>query len=257
MNTFLLKYKQWKAKASQSSSRSRKIVGVSFVIAALSIFVYLSWYYFVMPRLIIDEKDTLASAFETGRFLSLYDRYQNTSSTRQGKNGVVIGGVLYPREFGNDDEDEFSVLARRDGPPQNVTLTIPELDIYDAAVELNVDGTNEGIYQNVLRRAVAHFASTAYPGDKGNMFLFGHSKIPILAGSDYESIFTNLPRLKNGATIEVKEEGTTFRYRVSSTAVLSPRDVFILNQPREARLLTLMTCIPPGFGSDRYVAVAN
>lgn len=237
---------------------AKKTIGVSLLLFSVAIFLYLGWFYFVMPRLIINDKDTLASAFDRETYLSLSERYGVYSQINHGQSGIVIGGVLYP--FGENEKNgvsDPSVLSASKEKPHEVKLSVPELNINDAIVELDVDGTNEGIYQSVLREAVAHFANTTYPGQKGNTFLFGHSKIPILAGSDYESIFTNLPRIKNGAIVEVETATTKYRYRVNYTAVLSPRDVFILNQPKEERLLTLMTCIPPGFGSNRYVAVAN
>ncbi|MCA9389867.1 sortase [candidate division WWE3 bacterium] len=237
---------------------AKRTSGVVLLLISGAMFIYLGWFYFIMPRLIVNDKDTLASAFDRETYLSLSERYGVYSHINDGQSGIIIGGVLYP--FGNNGNDSSSgpsVLSASADKPSEVTLSIPELNIHNAAVQIDVDGTNEGIYQTVLRRAVAHFANTAYPGQKGNTFFFGHSKIPILAGSDYESIFTNLPRIKNGAIVEVKTSNAKYRYRVNYTAVLSPKDVFILNQPKEERLLTLMTCIPPGFGSNRYVAVAN
>lgn len=137
------------------------------------------------------------------------------------------------------------------------TITIPALGIKDAKVKTNVDGTNESLYQNALKEAVVHFAGSALPGEQGNVFLFGHSMLPILAHGTYESIFTNLPKLKKGAVIFVEYGNDSLRYLVEQTAVVDPRDVFVLRQPQNEELLTLMTCVPPGFGSDRFIAIAK
>ncbi len=234
----------------------RKLLGVGCIFVAVMIFLYLGWFYFVMPRLIDNQKEELATAFDAEKFFNVYTRHQSSYQT---SDGVIIGGIWYPSSYltsGIDITDQSSIPAPQ-RPTGTIFLSVPELGIKEAVVQLDVDGTNEAIYNTVLTRAVAHFANTAYPGEKGNVFFFGHSKLPILAGSDYESIFTNLPRIKSGAIVEVKAEDRVYRYRINYTAVLSPKDVFILNQPKEERLLTLMTCIPPGFGSDRYVAVAN
>ena len=137
------------------------------------------------------------------------------------------------------------------------TITIPALGIKDAKVLTNVDGTNESIYQNILKEAIAHFLGSAFPGERGNVFLFGHSMLPILARGEYQSIFTNLPKLKKGDVIFVEYGDDSLRYLIEQTAVVNPKDVFVLRQPQSEELLTLMTCIPPGFGSDRFVAIAK
>lgn len=232
----------------------KKILGAVAFSLSSAIGVYLAWFYFVMPRMILNEKTTLEETF-------LYDMSQERFAYDTITSGDVIGGIIYSSEFFRDtlvsDATTIELAPRAERMRQEVALTVPELDIYNARIRLEVDGTQENIYNTVLREAVAHFSGTAYPGEKGNVFLFGHSKLPILAGSDYESIFTNLPRLKNGAVIEVTQGAVRYRYRVNSTAILAPHDVFILNQPEQERLLTLMTCIPPGFNSKRYVAVAS
>jgi len=241
----------------QKKGLLKKILGVVAFSLSSAIGVYLAWFYFVMPNMILDQKVTLEETFlrETPQEYTARTAYDTVSS------GVVIGGILYSSEFFGEalvnETTTIELAPRSERMTQDVVLTVPELDIHNARIRLEVDGTQENIYNTVLRDAVAHFSGTAYPGEKGNVFLFGHSKLPILAGSDYESIFTNLPRLKNGAIIEVTQGQTRYRYRVNNTAILSPKDVFILNQPTQERLLTLMTCIPPGFNSKRYVAVAS
>ncbi len=234
----------------------RKSLGITLVGVALIIFCYLAWFYFVMPRLITNQRVTLEQTFSnTHTPLSL-----NQVNIKHDVEGIVSGGIFYPFGHANTNNEQTRVITlaeREERRAKKTVLSIPDLNIHNALVRFDVDGTNEGIYNTVLREAVAHFANTAYPGEKGNVFLFGHSKLPILAGTDYESIFTNLPRLKNGSIVTILQEDTVYKYRVNSTAVLSPKDVFVLHQPEHERLLTLMTCIPPGFNSSRYVAVAS
>lgn len=137
------------------------------------------------------------------------------------------------------------------------TITIPALGIKDARVQTNIDGTSESTYQKALEEGIAHFAGSALPGEQGNVFLFGHSMLPILARGTYLSIFTDLPKLKKGDVVFVEYGNDSLRYLVEQTAVVDPKDVFVLRQPQNEELLTLMTCIPPGFGSDRFVAIAK
>lgn len=158
--------------------------------------------------------------------------------------------------------NQKSILGLRDTTPQKspyteFSISVPRLNVHDAKVQIDVDGTNESIYLDVLKQAVAHFRGTAYPGERGNSFLFGHSMLPILASSSYESIFTNLPKLREGDVIQVKYGADELTYRIRQTGVVEPTDVSVLRQPHDQRLLTLMTCIPPGFGSNRFVATAE
>lgn len=141
--------------------------------------------------------------------------------------------------------------------PAEFSITIPALGVKDAKVLTNVDGTNESTYQKALEAGIAHFAGSALPGEYGNVFLFGHSMIPILARGTYLSIFTNLPKLKRGDVVFVEYGNENLRYLIEQTAVVNPKDVFVLRQPKNEELITLMTCIPPGFGSDRFVAIAK
>jgi len=241
----------------QKSKLIKKILGAVAFSLSSAIGIYLLWFYFVMPKMILNQRTTLEESF----FRDMSQGYASQTAHQAISSGTIIGGIIYSSDFFGDtlvsETTTIELASRAERMQQEAVLTVPELNIYDARIRLEVDGTQENIYNTVLRDAVAHFSGTAYPGEKGNVFLFGHSKLPILAGSDYESIFTNLPRLKNGAVIEVTQGQTRFRYRVNSTAILSPKDVFILNQPEQERLLTLMTCIPPGFNSKRYVAVAS
>lgn len=136
-------------------------------------------------------------------------------------------------------------------------ISVPALDITDGRVKVGVDGTDEKKYLPVLKEAIAHFQGTALPGEFGNVFLFGHSMIPVLAGHSYESIFTNLPKLKTNDLIFVRYGIRQLTYRVRQTAVVSPQNIFVLKQPKSEKLLTLMTCIPPGFGPERFIAIAE
>lgn len=148
-----------------------------------------------------------------------------------------------------------SVLS--ENTDNQVKISVPALGIFDRVVQLNVNGTDERIYDQVLTKAVAHLKGSALPGQTGNTFLFGHSKLPIFASNDYESIFTDLPKIKAGDVVRVEYQNTEYTYQISQTGVVNPKDVFITNQPSNKKMLTLMTCIPPGFDNQRYITVGE
>lgn len=136
-------------------------------------------------------------------------------------------------------------------------LSIPRLNIKNARVLTNVDGTSKEEYLKSLKEAVAHFKGTALPGEVGNIFLFGHSMLPILARGQYESIFTKLPKLQKNDVVKINYNNQELTYQVEQTAVVGPNDVFVLNQNQTEQKITLMTCIPPGFGEKRFVVIGK
>lgn len=227
-----------------------RLGGILFFLLGLSGLMYLGWVYVVwgqtLPKFSQDELFAVKSSF--GDLLTqaettttnILDEYQPVSEIKIEQTVPALSAqkVLSDKDF-------------------QTRLSVPALSIENALVELDVDGSDERIYDTVLTRAVGHLENSAYPGDFGNTFLFGHSKLPILAGSDYESIFTNLPKVKVGDVVRVQYEGVEYTYQINQTGVVDPDDVFIMNQPKTKKMLTLMTCIPPGFDSQRYITVGE
>jgi len=154
------------------------------------------------------------------------------------------------------------VLGTNDSEPTYITdqlsLSIPRLGLEKMKVALDVDGNDERIYNGILTKAIAHLKKSAYPGQFGNVFIFGHSRLPILSGGgQYASIFTDLPQIRIGDVVKLYEKGIEYTYQISQTGVVEPSDVFITNQPPTKKMVTIMTCIPPGFASQRYIIVGE
>ncbi len=255
----------------ESTFHIKKLVGVLLIAFGLLGFSYLGWTYVVwgatLPTFsdtsVFDTANSKVQGPENGGFASLLSEKDSKKT--------VDGSATTPTEIAknpstSDGEDSFLDIKRDrvlgesttgTKPAGGVYLDLPRLGIQNAKVELDVDGTSERIYDTVLTRALAHLQKSAYPGQYGNTFIFGHSKLPIWAGSDYESIFTNLPKVKVGDVVYIRVDGTRYEYQVMQTGVVSPSDVFITNQPASKKMLTLMTCIPPGFANNRYITVAE
>ena len=251
----------------ESKFHLQKVLGMLFILIGLAGFAYLAWTYVAWGAML--PKFDGSSLFESGSnrevqvsgggFAALLgtsdvsessDRKEPFSEDAEGVSADESHSVVgLNRTLGERTVDNPSTAG--------VFLSVPRLGIQDARVELDVDGENEAIYDTVLTRALAHLQKSAYPGEYGNTFIFGHSKLPVLAGSDYESIFTNLPKVKVGDLIKVRVDDTVYVYQVMQTGVVNPSDVFIMNQPETKKMLTLMTCIPPGFANQRYITVAE
>lgn len=138
----------------------------------------------------------------------------------------------------------------------NYRLYIGKLDLSGAPIILNVDGSNQSKYLKALESGVAHFLGTAYPGQKGNSFIFGHSEYYWNKPGAFKRVFRHLDKLEIGDKIIIKSDKNEYRYKVKEKKIVSPKDTAIIAQTEDYRL-TLMTCWPPGTTSKRLVVIAK
>ena len=118
------------------------------------------------------------------------------------------------------------------------TISIPKLDIEDAIVE--VGGKS-------LEKSLIQYPGTASPGKAGNAVIFGHSILPQFYNpKNYLAVFSLLPTLDKGDSIQVKYDGVAYSYIVEDMFEVLPTDLQILDQQPDSSYLTLVTCVPPG-----------
>ncbi len=129
------------------------------------------------------------------------------------------------------------------------SLSIPRLDIKDAKVVVGGED---------LTASLVHYLPESMPGEYGNVAIFGHSTLPQLYNTkDYKTIFTYLPSLEKGDMIQVKVGDIEYEYEVTSSFVVDPTEVSILEQTKDGSYLTLVTCVPPGTYWKRLVVKAR
>lgn len=141
-----------------------------------------------------------------------------------------------------------------------MTLTIPKLSIKDLPVKMNVNSFNETAYMPLLERSLAHFQGTSIPGKPGNTFIYGHSANELLAKSNYNNpkyAFSFLGDLDIGDEIIVKFFGKEYKYSMYKLKMVSSEDISPIYSTSEDQHLTLMTCWPPGIGSERLIVMSN
>jgi sortase A len=90
-----------------------------------------------------------------------------------------------------------------------------------------------GSDSRTLRLAVGHIPGTALPGEAGNVGLAAHR----------DTFFRRLGEIQENDEVRVVTPEGTFSYRVNSTRVVNPTDVWVLD-PTAAPALTLVTCYP-------------
>ncbi|MCL5784154.1 MAG: class E sortase [Patescibacteria group bacterium] len=140
----------------------------------------------------------------------------------------------------------------RKGPP-------PYREFYLTIPTINLDNIKVVVESNNFDQNLAQMPGTALPGEKGNVFITGHSSLPILYDpKNFKTIFTHLPEVKKGDQIIVEANGQYFNYEVQSLRIVDPKDVWVIKPPdNEGRYLTLMTCVPPGLYIKRLIVLAK
>lgn len=143
----------------------------------------------------------------------------------------------------------FSTLTRESQVTYaKFTVTIPRLKIENSQVEVD---------SNDLSQGLAHLPGSALPGEKGNMFISGHSALSNFFKGQ-SAIFSNLQDIKIGDEIAVEAAGIKYKYQVTELKVVDPKDLSVLNAPeKQGRYISLMTCVPPGLNFKRLVVLGK
>ena len=107
----------------------------------------------------------------------------------------------------------------------------------------------EGATESTLSRAVGHIPGTGLPGQLGNVGLAGHR----------DTFFRPLRNVRKDDAIDLDTGRGTIRYLVTSTQIVSPRDVGVL-KASAGKTLTLVTCYPfyyVGSAPKRFIVQAT
>ncbi len=171
----------------------------------------------------------------------------------------VPQGFVLGQNAANDiqvlkDADGFSYFATGYKPsgnrPTNFNISIPKLRIKSATVSVDT---------LAFYNSLSHFPGSALPGEVGNVFITGHSVLPQFTDtSNYRTIFSKLPDLEIGDTIDVDLDGKNYQYIVQYKKIVDPKDLSVLAPiSKNAKNLTLMTCVPPGTSLKRMVIISS
>lgn len=127
----------------------------------------------------------------------------------------------------------------------------------NAKIIPNVDPSNEAEYGPALMEGVAHAKGTAFPGQKGNIYLFSHSTDAPWNIVRYNAIFFLLNKLEVGDRVILFYKGLRFDYTVFDKTVVKPTDVHFLTDTYTDSVLTMQTCDPPGTLMNRLIVRAK
>jgi sortase A len=163
----------------------------------------------------------------------LYQRWARRQMEKQTSYKAAAGSAAkHEKKMPFSGLGEMSPIGR---------LEIPRVHISAAVAE--------GTTPRVLSRAVGHAVDTALPGQLGNITLAAHR----------DTFFRHLGDMRSGDVIELKRPEHEYRYQVRFTAVVGPKDTWVLD-PTGQETLTLLTCYPFHFvgpAPDRFVVRAR
>lgn len=156
--------------------------------------------------------------------------------------------VLFPQFFVS--KVDLDLENKYESEMSEESILIPKLGISSPIKYLNT--LDDSVMKLTLKEGVVHYPDTAMPGEKGNVFIFGHSSYYWWDWSEYNSIFANLEMIGIGDEIIVKSRGRLLIYRVKNTKVVESNDLSVLEQGAGYNL-TLMTCTPLGTDLRRFI----
>jgi sortase A len=137
-------------------------------------------------------------------------------------------------------------------PPK---IMIPKIGV-NAPIVFDEPSIEEVQVQKALKKGVLHYATTAIPGQIGNVALFGHSSGQPWAPGDFKFVFNLLDKLSIDDTIIVDYSGTEYTYKVTGTKIVKPTEVSVIS-PTDKSIVTIITCTPVGTSKNRLVVTAE
>lgn len=165
-------------------------------------------------------------------------------------NSSITGNVLGISVQTQDNFPAFFSSLNRETKAsyQEFSITVPKLKIERAKVEVD---------SNDLSNNLVHLPGSALPGEKGNIFISGHSALSRVFNFK-QALFANLTDLKKGDQIMIEAGGAKFKYEVAGFKVVDPKDLSVINAPEsQGRYISLMTCVPPGLNFKRLVVLGK
>ena len=135
-------------------------------------------------------------------------------------------------------------------------VIIPKINV-EIPVVYDVASINDADIQVGLHRGAVHYATTAVPGQNGNVVIVGHSSGNIFNQGNYKFAFSLLRAIDPGDTFFLQKDGKRYTYQVYSKRVVKPTDVSVLGVSDKPATATLITCDPPGTSASRLVITAQ
>lgn len=135
-------------------------------------------------------------------------------------------------------------------------IIIPAIEV-DAPIvfpkSADIDVLNDS-----LLKGIVHYPGSALPGEKGSVFLSGHSTgLTIVHNKSFE-VFNRLKDLKTGDIVQIQSGNQEYRYRVLSMKIAKVDGAVIdLNSRKEKLILSTCRIFGRDVKDDRFVVEAE
>lgn len=196
----------------------------------------------------------LMGVFVVGFVLYPFTMFERVYSNDQGLSDPGVNGTVLGKSTSNLISASswfpgYQAPSSADRLNVRYFLRIQKLGIEKAAVVVSSDDLSKSLIQ---------FGGSALPGTLGNTVIFGHSTLPqFFNPADYTTIFAKLTDLTEGDEVEITYDNVTYRYVIYEKVVVDPYDYSVLSKQTLPYVLSLITCVPPGFNSRRLVVRAR
>lgn len=137
---------------------------------------------------------------------------------------------------------------------KSFAISMPSLGITDLTVTHPADPSTKDGLLAPLKYGVGHLFS--YPGQGGNILVYGHSSSYSWDVSSYTKIFRQINQLAVGDTIYVTYAGKQYTYRVTYKQTVLASDMSVYQRGSGEELI-LYTCWPPDSIKERYLVHAS
>lgn len=170
-------------------------------------------------------------------------------------NEVIIAPFIQPSR--TQVATPLIVTTDTVAPAATPQVIIPKINV-QIPIQFDITATDEATMQKELELGVAHYPTTASPGQNGNSAYFGHSSNNIFNKGKYKFAFVLLHQLVPGDTFYITKNGKVYAYKVFDRKIVEPNQVEVLDPLQgHTATATLITCDPPGTSLHRLVVVGD
>lgn len=232
--------------------------------------VILNW---VNPEALMQARDDVNNLLSSATSVSVYASDEATAEVREDLDTITNKilnsdpSMIYSRTYdpkwliantGNDDTGVNFALN-----PYENRIIIPRIGKNIPLVDVSISSgatfeTMHEVFMEELKKWVVRYPGTAEPGEKGNVFIFGHSSNYPWIKSEYNSVFALLNEVQDGDEIIIYYFQKKYVYIVQERAIVKPGDVKTLeSRDPNKKELSIMTCWPIGTTLERIILFAE
>jgi sortase A len=171
---------------------------------------------------------------------------------------IIIGEFRYrfivQKQPESIERSKFSYVLSPDD--NEMELIVPKIAVR-TKVLANIDPNKENEYDEILSNKAAHALGSSFPGEKGLIYLFGHSTNSIFNKDFFNPVFYSVKNLEAGDQIALLYKGKVYVYKVDEKMVVNADDFTAIKAGQGEEKLVLQTCWPPGTSWKRLLIIAR